>query len=102
MSIRSFFWKVFGALKVGIGIAEKALTFAAHIATDERILTALHLVEEAAVKWGSQASRREWVVSQLMARLHLPESVARLLTELAYQMYKSQQHETNIPIPTLP
>mgnify|MGYP001609268981 CR=1 FL=1 len=57
--------------------------------TDEIIQIAIPYIKQASIKYIDNTNRREWVVAVLMAR-GLPESVARLATELAYRIYKAE------------
>lgn len=49
---------------------------------------ALAVVGEAAVHWLDNDKRREWAVTELMKRAHLPENVARFVVELAVKHTK--------------
>jgi hypothetical protein len=62
------------------------------VVSNRRVREALTWIRLAGdmVGW-SEEQRREWVVRQLIGRFHVPESVARLLLELAYQIYKAQR-----------
>lgn len=83
MSILSFFRSVGSVLsKVWKGIKL--------VIPDEQLLFAIGLVEEAATKLADNPSRREWVVTELIKRFGIPESVARLITELAVRAVKDQ------------
>ena len=57
--------------------------------TQEVIQLALPLVRQAATKVMSDQARREWVVNALIAQ-HVPESVARVAVELAYNLYQAE------------
>lgn len=52
---------------------------------------AMLLVEEAVTRFGDNTERREWVVRQLMDRLHINESLARAAVELAVLITKHQK-----------
>ena len=57
--------------------------------TDDLIQIALPYVREANKKFVDNAQRREWVVAILVAR-KVPESLSRLIVELAYQIYRKE------------
>lgn len=57
--------------------------------TDEIITLALPYIKAASTKYVDNADRREWVVRTLMDR-HVSEGVARIATELAYKVYKTE------------
>lgn len=66
----------------------RALSFAeSRGLTDALVQSALKLVGEADVTLDGNASKREWVVLQLVSR-GVPESIARLAVELAVALYK--------------
>ena len=74
----------FGAL------VNKALGFAARFGLkDEIVDLALRWVRVANTKFVDNAERREWVVSVLVGK-KVPESIARLAVELAYQIYRKE------------
>lgn len=80
-----FIWnkliKPFGPL-IGIAIG-RAISYGLN---DELLKLALSYVKEAAKKEVDKAERREWVVGLLVAK-KVPESIARLIVEIAYQLY---------------
>lgn len=81
-------------LKTIFGIAksliEKAFAASAEAGlTDEIVDLALRWVRAAAERTVDNAERREWVVAILKAN-RIPESIARLAVELAYQFYKKE------------
>ena len=89
----SFFSVLFGGVKKAAVIVEKALGYATHAVDGplhDYVHVALSYIEEAATQIEDNDKRREWVVRQLVTRVHLPESVARLVLELAYQVYKHE------------
>lgn len=57
--------------------------------TDPLAKLAVSYAKTAATKFVDNAQRREWVVAQLMSR-GVPESLARVLTELAVQFIKKE------------
>ena len=57
--------------------------------TDELVAMALPLIREANRKFVDNAKRREWVVAILVSR-GVPESIARLVVELAFQVYRKE------------
>lgn len=57
--------------------------------TDELIAVALKWVKVAADKFVDKAERREYVV-QILIHRGVPESLARLIVELAVQIYKEE------------
>ena len=83
-----FIWKKlvkpFGPL-IGVAIG-RAISYGLN---DELLKLALGYVKEAAKKEIDKAERREWVVGLLVAK-KVPESIARLIVELAYQAYKKE------------
>ena len=68
---------------------KKALSVVREIVGDDVIKMALDWARVAAEKELDNAGRREFVVKMLMAR-SIPESVARLATELAVQLLKKE------------
>ena len=56
---------------------------------DEIIEFALKWIKVANTKFIDNAERREWVVAILRER-KIPESVARLIVELAFQLYRKE------------
>ena len=58
--------------------------------SDAVIDAALGYIRTAGAQFTDNTERREWVVQQLMAKMHLPESIARLAVELAIQLYKRE------------
>ena len=83
MSFFSFL-KPLGALVVKAFHAAKAAGL-----TDQLVQLALPYVREANRKFIDNDKRREWVVAVLVAR-KVPESIARLVVELAYRLYKAE------------
>ena len=82
-SISGFFKKV-------VGLISKALTAAVGAGLSDLIVSkALAYVKQAANKFADNAEKREWVIQQLM-RAKVPESIARLAVELAYQLYREE------------
>lgn len=84
----------FSAIKhlfVGVkDILEKAFKAAKDSGlTDAVIHQALPFIHQASEKFVDNTARREWVVSELMA-IGVPEGVARIATQLAYNLYKSE------------
>ena len=59
--------------------------------TDAVVERALAYVRTAADRTVDNAERREWAVQMLIARLHIPESVARVAVEIAVQIYKEER-----------
>lgn len=57
--------------------------------TDEVVKQALLYVKVAATKFTDNATKREWVVGILVSK-GIPESIARLAVELAYQALRSE------------
>lgn len=57
---------------------------------DADIDVAADLVAAASAKFVDNASRREWAVDQLVARLGVPESIARWLVETAVLRLKAE------------
>jgi hypothetical protein len=71
---------------------KKALTVVSDVVGDDTVKMALDWVRVAAEKELDNAARREFVVKMLMAR-GIPESIARLATELAVQLLKKELKE---------
>lgn len=65
----------------------------AEVVPEEYLVHGIQLVEDAAVRFMDNRSRREWVINQLMTRFHIPESVARLVTEMAVTAVKNGIHK---------
>lgn len=57
--------------------------------TDALMKLGIAYAKEAALKFTDNTQRREWVVQQLVTR-GIPESVARLIVELAVQFIKKE------------
>ena len=83
MSLKSFF------KALGKSFA-KAGKFILSRVTDDQLVQAMVFVREAADKFVDNAARREWAVTQLMIKFHLPESLARWLVETAIQQIKAE------------
>ena len=77
-----FGWLI-GALKKAFGYAK------ANGLTDDLVQLALKWVREASKKTVENVEKREWVVEILKAK-GIPESIARIAVELAYQLYKKE------------
>lgn len=74
-----------------LGLLKKAFRAAQESGlTDELLKWALELAKQAAKNFTDNASRREWVVSALVAK-GAPESVARFAVESAVQLIKREQ-----------
>src|SRR4051812_16833301 len=67
----------------------KTFSIIKKLVPEDQLAKAIELVRLAATRFVDNADRREWVVHELMTLLHLPESVARFLTELALQHVKA-------------
>ena len=61
--------------------------------TEEHLDTAVAVVTQAQVLFVDNAARREWAVEQLMKRFGIPESLARLIVELAVRFVKSRESQ---------
>lgn len=59
--------------------------------SEQQLEQAVLLVKTAADKYTDNQQRREWVAMELVSVCHLPESVARLLTELAVNLVKHEE-----------
>ena len=68
------FGKVFGVIR--------------KIVPEDQLIHAIELVKTAGEQFVDNAMRREWVVTALMTEFHVPESVARLMTEMAVSSVK--------------
>lgn len=91
-SVGNFFKKVAG---VAISAFQAA---GGNGLTDQIVALALVFVKEAATKFSDNAEKREWAVQQLIQR-HVPESLARLGVELAYQQLKKEIGKIPTPPP---
>ena len=69
---------------------DAAALVTAHVAP-EFLAEAVRAVDNAEHTFGANHDRREWAVQFLMAHLHTPEYVSRLLVELAITFVKSQR-----------
>lgn len=54
---------------------------------------ALVFVTLAADQFVDNEDRREWAVQQVMEKLHVSESVARMAVEIAVQVYKDERRQ---------
>ena len=59
--------------------------------TEEHLDKAVEVVTQAKILFVDNAARREWAVSQLMSKFGIPESLARLIVELAVRFVKSRE-----------
>ena len=84
--IVDFFKKIGSALKHVWKVVDK-------IIPDEQLIAGIEYVEQAAVSFVDNSLRRAWVIEQLMKRFGIPESIARLITELAVTQVKRGIHE---------
>lgn len=75
--------------KIGIVIKDAFIAANGKGLTDAVVSLALVFVKEAATKFADNAEKREWVVGLLVAK-GVPESIARLAVELAYQLFKKE------------
>lgn len=82
-TIATAFKKVKGLLARAWGLAEAAGI------NDELLEFALKWIRIANTKYVDNTERREWVVSILVGR-KIPESIARLVVELSYQLYRKE------------
>ena len=72
------------------GLAKKAFGYAKDNGlTDDLVKLALKWVREASKQTVENPEKREWVVEILKAK-GIPESIARIAVELAYQLYKKE------------
>ena len=62
---------------------------------DEVMAFALKWVKVADEKFVDNGPRREWVVKKLIDN-KLPESIARLVTEMAYQIYRKEKSKVGL------
>lgn len=60
------------------------------IVPNDQLQQGIALVKQAAVQYEDNQQRREWVAMELMSVFHLPESIARLITELAVSFVKKE------------
>lgn len=85
-SIVGFFKKLGSALKHVWKVVDK-------LVPDEQLIAGIEYVEQAAVQFVDKGLMRAWVLEQLMKRFGIPESIARLITELAVAQVKNGIHE---------
>lgn len=84
--VGAFFRKLGGALKSVWHVVDKFVP-------DEQLIAGIEYVEQAAVQFVDKGLMRAWVVEQLMKRFGIPESIARLITELAVTQVKRGIHD---------
>jgi len=73
----------------GIGRAlARVFSLIQKLVPDEQLVEAIRLVSIAATKFATSPEKREWVVAKLAGQFHISESVARLITEIAFQHVK--------------
>jgi hypothetical protein len=73
----------------GIGhLLANAFAIVKKVVPEEQLALGIVLVKQAALKFVDNAERRAWVINQLQSRFHIPESIARLIVELALQHVK--------------
>lgn len=72
---------------IGHGLAS-AFRLVKKIIPEEQLLAGIELAAAAATKFTDNPPRRAWVIAQLQARFHIPESIARLIVELAVSHLK--------------
>lgn len=89
MKVLSFFSHIGSYIKRAFNAAKAAGL------TDQLVQIALPYIREANRKFVDNDRRREWVVSVLMAR-KVPESIARLVTELAFQVWRKELQKAGI------
>jgi hypothetical protein len=82
MNIVDFFKGIGHLLARVFGLIKK-------LVPEDQLAKAIELARQAAEQFVDTAQRREWVVAALMAAFHIPESIARLITELAVQHLKA-------------
>lgn len=76
-------------VKLGALIMKAAAAAQAAGLTDEIVAVALPYVRTANAKFVDNAERREWCVKQLAGK-GVPESIARLAIEMAFQLYRKE------------
>lgn len=81
MNVLSFFKNLGHFVSRTFGIIRK-------IVPEDQLVQAIALAKEAATKYADNPTRRAWVIAQLISR-GIPESIARLLVELAVQHLKA-------------
>lgn len=90
MGVKSVFGKIGGFFKKAWPFINVILGYAVTRGfNEETVKLALAWVRVAAEKELDKAERREWVVKILVDK-GVPESIARLSVELAYQAYKKE------------
>lgn len=88
---------MFGWLRSLGTLLRKAFALVSKVVTNEHVTVALELIAEAALIFATtdggvnEAKAREYVVKSLVNRFGIPESLARYILELAYQLYRSQR-----------
>lgn len=87
MNIIDVFKKLGGLIKRAFAVAES------NGLTDAHVDSAVVLVKQAAAQFADNDTRREWVVSALVAA-GLKESLARIAVELAVQIWKAAQKKS--------
>lgn len=91
MNIKDFFKK--------IGKSMTSIFHAVESVIPHEYLTAgIALVKEAAVKFVDNAAKREWVVQELVTKLHIPESIARVIVEAALHKVKDELDKAAAPV----
>ena len=92
----SFFSAISNVFKSVGKLFSKAFDLARLAGVDDEIIAfALKWIRVADSKYVDNAQRREWVVKILMDR-KVPESIARLVTELAYGIYKKEKSKLGV------
>lgn len=83
MGLFSFFGKIKSFVERAIGVVKRFVP-------EELQAAAVEYVRQAESNLLDNAARREWVVKQIIARFHVPESIARLVVELAVNIVKKE------------
>lgn len=95
MNIKDFFKKIgHGFLSIYHAV-EKVIP-------EEYLVLGVPLVKEAAIKFAENSNRREWVVHELVTRVHLPESIARIIVEVALHRVKDEIEKVGTATTDLP
>jgi hypothetical protein len=85
---------MFGKIKdffVGLGhLLAKALHLVHDLVPEEQLARGVELAKEAADKFIDNADRRAYVIEKLVAQFGIPESIARLIVELAVRLLKKE------------
>jgi hypothetical protein len=83
VNIKAFFLGMADSLK-------KAFHIVKAIVPADQLEHGIELVRDAAIKFADNPSRKQFVVTALMGRFGVSESIGNLITEMAVQVVKSE------------